>query len=388
MALVNLIRAALFTPGPEKYWGLPLFLWGDPGIGKTHIIQGLAESYGLALERLSPGERGEGQFGVVPVPGADGFLHYPAPAWAAKFENAAGVIFVDEANTAPPGSIQSALLGLVQLRTIGSHKFPLRTRTIAAANEVADAAGGWDLPLALANRFGHLNVDRPDAAEWGVAFLNRFTASEGASVDAAAEEKRVLDAWDGADARARGLVNGFITRRPELLHAKPKRGAKGKAWPSPRTVTYAAHALAGAQIHGLTESESDELVAAFVGESWVSEFVAWRVNADLPDPEAVLDGKAKFTHDSRRLDRTLAVLGSCAALVAPKLAANRKARAGKCWQIVDAVMEDAADVAIPAARVLVNAGLVAAAGIVESKPVLNKMDKILTASGVRRTAGA
>lgn len=387
MALINLLRAALMIPGPEGFWGLPLFLWGDPGVGKTHVIKAVCRALGLELERLSPGERGEGQFGVVPVPNADGFLDYPAPAWARKFRDRAGCIFVDEANTAPPGSIQAALLGLVQLRILGSHEFDRRTRTIAAANEVADAAGGWDLPLALANRFGHLDFDAGTAEDWGVAFLGGFADVEGSAGDAAAEEKRVLEAWPAADAAARGLVNGFITRRPELLHKKPSKGAKVKAWPSRRTVTYASHALAGAAVHGLTESETDELMGAFVGEAWVREFATWRANADLPDPAAVLDGKATFTHDSRRLDRTLAVLGACAALVSPKAAANRKARAGVLWTLIGRVMDDAADAAVPAARVLVNASLVAST-VPESKPVLNRLDKVLTASGVRRTAGA
>lgn len=375
-------------PGPEGFWGLPLFLWGDPGIGKTHVIKAVCRQLGLVLERLSPGERGEGQFGVVPVPSADGFLDYPAPAWARKFADKAGCIFVDEANTAPPGSIQSALLGLVQLRILGSHEFSPHTRTIAAANEVADAAGGWDLPLALANRFGHLAFDPGSVEDWSVAFLGGFADPEGATVgNAADEEKRVMEAWPAADAAARGLVSGFVTRRPELLHKKPAKGAKVKAWPSRRTVTYAAHALAGAKVHGLSESETDELLGAFVGEAWVREFATWQRLADLPDPAAVLDGKARFDHDPRRLDRTIAVLGACAALVVPKAAANRLPRAGALWTMIGKIMDDAAETAVPAARVLVNASLVAST-VPASKPVLNKLDKVLTASGVRRTAGA
>jgi hypothetical protein len=363
-------------------------LWGKPGIGKTHIIDAEVRRYSMVSERLSPAERGEGQFGVIGVPGADGFLHYPAPAWAQKFENAAGVIFIDEANTAPPGSIQAALLGLVQLRTLGSHRFGPRTRTVAAANEVADAAGGWDLPFALLNRYGHINVDDPDANEWGIAFLNHFARPEGgdAVIDATAEEARVLAAWPEFDAKARGLVGGFITRRPELLHKQPAKGSKGKAWPSPRTVEYAADVLASAGVQGLSESETDELMSAFVGTAWVSEFRTWSAAADLPDPAALLDGKVTYKHDTRRLDRTLAVLGACAALVAPKNAANRRARAGVLWTLVGKVLDDAADVAIPAARVLVDAGLVASL-VPESKPILNKFSDVLLASGVRRIGG-
>lgn len=390
MALTNLLRASWFIPpGVEGFWGRPLFLWGRPGIGKTHIVDAEVRRYNMVSERLSPAERGEGQFGVIGVPGADGFLHYPAPAWAQKFENAAGVIFIDEANLAPPGSIQGALLGLVQLRTLGSFKFNPRTRTCAAANEVADAAGGWDLPHASLNRYGHLSVDSPDATEWGIAFLSDCARPEGSgeTIDAATEEKRVIEAWPAIMAKARGLVNGFIMRRPEMLDKPPVKGAKVKSWPTPRTVVYAAEALASAELQGLSESESDELMGAFVGVPWVSEFKTWSATADLPNPADLLDGKVKYAHDTRRLDRTLAVLGACASLVAPKTAANRKARAGAAWTLIGKVLEDAADVAIPAARVLVNAGLVASV-VPESKPILSKLDDLLTASGVSRSRGA
>lgn len=382
MALANLIKAALFTPSPEGAWGLPLLLWGPPGIGKTHIIKGICRQYGLPLERLSPGERGEGQFGVVPVPGADGFLHYPAPAWAAKIDKG-GVLFVDEINTAAP-ALQAPLLGLIQLRTLGSHEFGPRVRTIAAANETKDAAGGWNLAPALTNRFGHLDVEGLAAGEWAVSFLGRFAAApvaDGAGFDALAEEARVLAAWGPADAHARGLIAGFVQRRPDLLHKQPAKGSNEKAWPSRRSVDYAAHALAGAIVHGLSAVESDEFVASFVGNAWLGEFARWRHDADLPDAGAVLDGTVKFTHSDARLDRTLAVLGACAALVAPEGAPNRKARAGACWKLLETVIKDAGDCVIPAARVLIGARLIFPV-IPEAKPVLSRLQPLLEAAGI------
>ncbi len=385
--LINLLRASLFTPSPEGFWGLPLLLWGEPGIGKTHLIAALARAYGLPLERLSPGERGEGQFGVVPVPGADGFLHYPAPAWAQRLAEC-GILFVDELNTAPPGSIQAALLGLIQLRILGSYQFGKRTRTLGAANEVADAAGGWDTPPALNNRFGHLPVDGLDAPAWVSGFLNKFQSGDetDTAIDAAKEEARVLAALPLQDARARGLVAGFVQRRPDLLHKKPPKGSKIRAWASRRSIDYATAALACAPIHGLTESETDELMGAFVGTPWVSEFRTWSANADLPDIEAYLDGKADFTVDTRRLDRTLAMLSACAAFVAPKTAVNRKARGAVAWKLIGKVLDDAADIAIPAAIALVQANLVAHV-VPEARPVLVRLDSVLLASGIRRPAG-
>lgn len=359
MAIQDIIHAALFCPTPEGFWGMPLFIWGDPGMGKTAMIRGIAHRSGLLCERLSPAERGEGQFGVVPVPTAAGFLSYPAPDWTESFSHKRGLIFLDEANLAPP-ALQAPLLGLVQLRTLGTYVFPGHTRMLAAANETIDAAGGWDLAPAMANRFGHLNFEGLSLSDWSVGLLGGFaTESDGAVMSAEAEEARVLAAWPAAIARARGLVAGFIQKRPALLHAKPQRHVPGisRAWPSRRSVEYAVYALAAATVHNLSDIDTDEFVGAFVGMPWVAEFRTWTNEVDLPDPIEVLEGRLTWKHDGMRVDRTLAVLGACTAIVLDPKCPNRESRVSKCWHLVGSVLDDVADCAIPAARALSGARL-------------------------------
>lgn len=350
----RILHAALFMPSPEGGWGLPILGKGKPGTGKTKTVASAARRYGMPYERLSPAERGEGQFGVVPVPGADGFLKYPAPDWVEKFTKVGrGLLFVDEINTAPP-ALQAPLLGLVQLGTIGSFTMPQGVRIIAAQNDVADAAGGWDLAPALANRFGHFDFEGMDPEDWSTGLLAGFAGVEERPLDPAAEEARVLELWPNAIARARGLVASFITKRPELLHKQPNKASdkNSRAWPSHRTVEYATYALASSYVHNLTEIDTDTFLAGFVGLGWVQEFATWRANMDLPEPADVLDGKVTFKHDHRRLDRSMAVLSACAALVSPEKAKDRDARANKLWGLIGEVAKDAADVAIPAARAL------------------------------------
>lgn len=351
----KILHAALFCPNPEGTLGLPILLWGPPGSGKTTAINGAAKRYSMAYERLSPAERGEGQFGVCPVPMPDGTLHYPPPSWSKKFEQG-GIIFVDEINLAMP-AIQAPLLGLVQLRTIGSHTFGPRTRILAAANEVADAAGGWDLAPALANRFGHFDWEGMSPADWTVGLIGGFENSEAQTVDAETEERRVAAAWPLAIAQARGLVAGFIKARPELLRKQPQKASKqaSRAFPTPRSVEYAVHALASSRVHNLSEIDTDTFLAGFVGQGWVGEFATYRAHVDLPDVEQLLDGKIPWKHDERRLDRTMAVLSSCAALVVPKDAAKRDDRAKALWTIIGEISKDAADVVMPAARAMRNA---------------------------------
>jgi hypothetical protein len=339
----------------------------------------LARSLNMAYYRLSPGEKGEGQFGVVPVPGADGLLHYPAPDWVGSLGEG-GILLFDEINTGGP-ALQAPMLGAVQLGVLGSHTFSPRVRILGAANEVADAAGGWDLAVALRNRFGHLDFEGLQVAEWTDWLLGARVSDSVTVLDAVAEERRVMEMWPGAIAKASGLVAGFIRRRPDLLHKKPKKGEATRGWPSRRTWEYATVALASADVHGLSEIETDELTTGFLGAGAVVELAAWRTEADLPDPVALLDGKETFTHDVRRLDRTMAVLSSCASLCAPEKAQKRKERAGACWNLIRTVMKSTTDVVVPAARVLVTSKLVA--GIPEAKPVLAEIHTVLEAAGIR-----
>lgn len=380
MPSIALLRAALFCPLPEGFWGIPIILWGDPGTGKTSLWGSVAKGSGLVYERLSPAERGEGQFGVVPVPGADGLLHYPAPAdLVKKFPHeAAGLIFVDEINTAPP-ALQSPLLGFVQLRTVGAHQFGPRTRIVAAANETQDAAGGWDLSPALVNRFCHLNYEGLSAQDWVQGLLGGFGSAHEA-IDAEALEAKVMAEWPAAAAWARGLVGGFIRTRPELLHAKPKGRTAARAWPSRRSVEYAAVALASARVHGLSESDTDELLSGLVGPAWVSEFRSFVTFADLADPADYLDGGATFTHDATRLDRTLAALGACASLVVNDSDKTRKnARGIACWRLIENVMKHTADPVVPAARTLIIARVMPT----EAKVVLAKLQTVLALGGIK-----
>lgn len=382
----RILHASLFTPAPEGFWGMPIIQWGPPGVGKTQGVRAAAKRVNLPFERLSPAERGEGQFGVVPVP-MDGFLRYPPPDWTERFKDG-GIIAVDEATTAPP-AIQAPLLGLVQFRTIGSYQFGPRTRVIAMANEAEDAAGGFDLASPLANRFGHFDYEGLSPNEWAIALLGGFQdAEDSAVVDARAEEERVMAAWPVAVAMARGMVAGFIKARPELLYKRPERGSRtnSRAWPSNRSCENAAHALAAARVHSLNEIDADAYMAGFVGQAWVQEFATWRANIDLPDPADLLDGKVTFKHEVRRLDRTVAVLNACAALVIPQKAEKRTERAKACWKVIGEVAKDAADVAVPAGTALRRAQLVGGEIAAAAKPVLAKLWTTMAEAGLRPTS--
>lgn len=359
MTMQNILKAMLFTPvhgGGGKFtgrWGIPLMFVGGPGEAKTSIISSVTESYGMELEVLSPGERGEGAFGVVPVP-QDGVLTYPAPEWVYKFaalhedgsldpNGKAGLVFVDEANTGGP-SIQSPLLGLINDGRIGGSMLPPRVRRIGAMNEEADAAGGWALAPALCNRFGWVPWAAPTELPFTSYWLGGATDVMSV-VDAAAEEQRVLDAWMPAWATAVGTVTSFLNRTPGMLTTKPFETERSFA--SRRTIAFAMHALAASTVHGLDTKEREALVKGFVGTTWWNAYTAFLSKMNLPDPLDILDGKVAWKFDPARIDVAWAVLSSCTShVVNENDKALRNKRGELLWSLLATTLDDAPDVAL------------------------------------------
>jgi len=357
-----IIKAALFTP-TYKGWGLPILFWGDPGVAKSDIIEEVGRSYGMHVEVLSPGERGEGAFGVTPMPVARGssyYITYPEPEWVLQLEEqeGRGLVFVDELNTAQ-GSMKPALLGLIQAKRIGGKYLGALTRVMGAANPPDDAADGSDLPASTANRLGHVQWQAPSMQSWAQwimsldgGMVQPVPASRGA-LAAIDEELRVAAAWSDPFAQARGLVTGFLGSKSSQLHQKPGADSPdlSRAWPSRRTWYLATCALASCSVHGLDADDRATLLRAFVGEAAARELFEWEASLDLPDAVEVLDGEVLFEHDPTRLDITRAVLNSCAMIVADPKCDRRKERLDVMWDLLNAVAEArAVDIVMPAAR--------------------------------------
>lgn len=358
----RMLKTCLFTPG-SKGWGLPLVFWGSPGVAKSDIIEQVTREWGMHLEVLSPGERGEGAFGVVPVPvqKSDGrmVLSYPAPDFIDLFEeDGRGVLFVDELNTAP-NAVRPALLGLVHARRLGSTHLGMGVRVLAAGNPEGHGGTGADLPKPNANRLGHVEWDAPDATAWTQWLIGLDAKAMGVVVsekkDAKKEEKRVLALWDEEHAKVKGLLAGFIRRRPEQLHVEPadESPQASRAWQSRRSWDNASRAIAGAAIHGLSEVEENELISAFVGAGGAKELFTYRKEADLPDPVDVLEGKVKFKVDDERLDRTMAVLSACAAIVCNTACHNRDDRVEAMWGLLGGLTDEMKDIALVSADPLI-----------------------------------
>ena len=268
-ALVTVLRAAGRA-------GVAVCLWGDPGIGKSSLIQAAAAADDVPCEIVIGSLREPSDFAGLPVVADDGVRLEP-PAWAKRLHEAqAGYLFLDELSTSPP-AVQAAMLGVALERRVGDLVLPRGVQVVAAANPPERASDGWDLSPPLANRFLHVAYT-PEVERWIDGMTAGFSLPAIGHVALPSRERRAI---------ARANVAAFIRSRPTLLDAFPTNpSASGRAWPSRRTWTMTADVLAL-----LAEDDADAAYIAasgLVGEGAAVEYLTWRREADLPDPAVVV----------------------------------------------------------------------------------------------------
>ena len=332
---------------------VPVLLWGAPGTGKTAAVNALAKALGWPCETVIAAIREPSDFAGLPViersvgaaEGGKGRVVFAPPRWAERLADAGrGLLFLDEISTAPP-AVQAALLRVVLERTVGDLALPDDVTVVAAANPPDQAADGWDLSAPLANRFCHL--DWPVDAE---AVRNGFLRGFPAPVP-----PELADGWEDTVATQRAVIAAFLAARPTLTCVVPSDAAgAGRGWPSPRSWDMAARLLAAAAAvrpRPVPDGVRAALVEGAVGEGPGTEFLVWVVEADLPDPEAVLADPASFVLPERP-DRALAALGAITAAVLGRPSVERWL-AG--WAVLGVAADSAVDLAAVSARDLARA---------------------------------
>ena len=281
---------ALATPAPRGHVGIPVLLWGRPGVGKSSFIEGMANDE-LTVTTLIASIHDPTDFSGLPVM-SEGKVKYAVPEWVdglSKTENS--ILFLDELSTAPP-SVQSALLRVVFERSVGFQPLPQGVRIVAAANPPDLMVGGWDLSPPLRNRFVHL--------QWSVSTqlylrsLNAGWATVGLPMLDLERFNRALTGWQTT-------IAGFLRVQPAALHADPELNRYGFA--SPRSWDYATALLCASEQLGYTVRDEEaggrvvvlELLTGCLGEATAISLLEYLVNLRLPDPARVLAGKATVT---------------------------------------------------------------------------------------------
>ena len=133
-------------------------LHGRPGIGKTEIVQDMAQRIGarlfdLRLTTIEPQDLRGLPFFDMEAQRTIWFRPEDLPDDPAT----PSILFLDELTAAPP-QLQPTVYGLLQERRVGRHVLPDSCFVVAAGNMVEDGAIAYEMGTALSDRLIHLRL--------------------------------------------------------------------------------------------------------------------------------------------------------------------------------------------------------------------------------------
>ena len=301
---------------------VPVILWGPPGQGKTSVIKQIAKDQERHLEVILASIREPQDFAGLPML-SQGTAKLMPPDWAerlSKVQN--GILFTDEVNTAPP-SVQAALLRVCLDKVAGDCHLGDDTSVIAAANPPEQAADGWDLAPPLANRFCHINWELPaEVVRDGLA--GNWISLSIKSPDSKKLQNSLIS--------ERAALAGFLASRPDLTTVLPKSSAEqGRAFPTPRSWEMVATLSGWITACELDASVRRIAVMGCVGAGPAAEYITYRENIDLPNPEEIISAPKNFVIPTR-MDKVFVIGASLMAVLRSNMTQER-------WDAVGVVLE-------------------------------------------------
>lgn len=237
-------------------------LWGGAGVGKSSMVREAAlemnyEIREIRLSTLSPVD-------VRGVPYVDNnnpehFRFVPPQFMPTGKEEKPVLLFFDEINTAPP--LNQVVAYEISLdRRMGGHPLPPDTLVVMAGNRVQDRGATFEMPMPLANRLVHVEVE----ANEDIFF--RYGMSKNLP---------------------EGLL-AFIKFKPNLLNQRPEAGSY--AFATPRSWENAGRFINNGA--GVNE------VAAIIGQGTAVElFEFLKLKNSLPDLDKILETGTPFKHN-------------------------------------------------------------------------------------------
>lgn len=218
-------------------------LHGRPGIGKTEIVQRLADETGsrlfdLRLTTIEP----QDLRGLPFYDHAEQRTVWYPPEDLPKDESDPTILFLDELTAAAP-SLQPTVYGLLQERRVGQHSLPDNTFIIAAGNMVEDGAVAYEMGTALSDRLIHLSL-RAEAGDWLASYA--------------------------VPQKLHPAVTAFIRTRPDLLDTTEEALRRGQM--------IACTPRSWARVSGILNAVEDKplrdtLIAGTLGDAAAAEFI-------------------------------------------------------------------------------------------------------------------
>jgi hypothetical protein len=245
-----------------------VMLWGQPGVGKSDAIRGLANKlqentgkevqvHDVRLLLFNPVDlRG------IPVPDVNKeFAKWLKPQIfnMDSSNDKLHILFLDEITAAPP-TVQASAYQLTLDRKVGEHKLPDNVIIMCAGNRVQDKGVAYKMPTPLANRMTHFEVvcELEDWKDWAIP--------------------------NGIHE----LVLGFLNFRQNLLN-KFDPSSDESAFPTPRSWSFVSKFL---KIYNNVDN-AYPLIAGSIGEGTAIEFKAFaKVYGSLPNIDDLLNGKS------------------------------------------------------------------------------------------------
>ena len=272
VAVANEVSASQLKAALELCFEVkqPVMIHGQPGIGKSQIIEGIAKErntaagkevvkvYDIRLSQKEPTDlAGMPYFDSVTrrmmyAPPID----LPSAEEASQYETV--IIFLDELTSALPNTAAAAYQ-LVLDGKVGTYTLPDNAVVVAAGNRAGDKGVVYRMPSPLANRMTHfdLTVNFEDWMEWA---LNNGI---------------------------HGDIVGYLKFSPSKLNTfDPSRPEH--AFATPRTWEFCSRILK----KGCNPSTERNIIAGTVGEGVMVEFMAHRsLTSGLPDVMDILNGE-------------------------------------------------------------------------------------------------
>jgi len=138
----------------------PIFIWGAPGVGKTHVVERIAHDMGYEFFRLSAICRQPEEFTGYPRAEGD-TVKLLLPEWVGEGDRPTVVLLDDLADANE--YVQASAYALADQRMVGVKKLPLRI--VAAANPPDDNVFGSLPPAGIRARFLHV-LFKPTVHSW------------------------------------------------------------------------------------------------------------------------------------------------------------------------------------------------------------------------------